>query len=77
MRIYRVGATAATTNGRGNQNEVAVATYFLIEVAAATSHNHAYRANSIMVAKQVHLPISNKYHNTKLMKQWFHRQKII
>ena len=27
------------------QNEVAAATYFLIEVAAATSHNHAYCAN--------------------------------
>ena len=26
------------------RNEVAAATYFLIEVAAATSHNHAYRA---------------------------------
>ena len=26
------------------RNEVATATYFLIEVAAATSHNHAYRA---------------------------------
>jgi len=25
-------------------NEVAAATYFLIEVAAATSHNHTYHA---------------------------------
>ena len=30
--------------GTRYRNEVAVATYFLIEVAAATSHNHAYRA---------------------------------
>ncbi|KIM72823.1 hypothetical protein PILCRDRAFT_15751 [Piloderma croceum F 1598] len=30
--------------GTRYRNEVAVATYFLIEVAAATSHNHAYHA---------------------------------
>ena len=28
------------------QNKVAVATYFLIEVAAATSYNYAYRASN-------------------------------
>jgi len=40
-----------TVTGTCCRNEVAVATYFLIEVAAATSHNHAYRApdGSVMV----------------------------
>ena len=33
-----------TVAGTCCRNKVAVATYFLIEVAAATSHNHAYRA---------------------------------
>ena len=39
-----------------------------------------FDVNSIMVAKQVHLPISNKCHNTKLMnflKQWFHHQATL
>ncbi len=34
-------------------NEVAAATYFLIEVAAATSHNHAYRAISTSTANLI------------------------
>jgi hypothetical protein len=39
-----------------------------------------FDVNSIMVAKQVHLPISNKCYNTKLMnflKQWFHHQATL
>jgi hypothetical protein len=38
MRIYRAGATAATTNGRGNSlPKRGSSCYFLIEVAAATT----------------------------------------
>jgi hypothetical protein len=39
-----------------------------------------FDVNSIMVAKQGHLPISNERHNTKLLnflQQWFHHQEIM
>ena len=60
-----------TVTGTCCRNEVAVATYFLIEVAAATSHNHAYRAFSHAISlaelKKLARSVTSHGFNCKLL----------